>query len=109
MKFLSLLPVLALLASALPNAKHPKGESPVSHSTCLAAPIDSSILSSLAAQLSPNATLLLPTSPLMHNTHLRWQAYAKPTYSFLVEVVTEEDVIATVPSPVSPPRKPPKH
>lgn len=107
MKFISLLPALALVASALPSAKAPDWEPPVPPFTCLAAPVAPSLLSSLAAQLSPNATLLLPTSPLMHNTHLRWQAYAKPTYSVLIEVANEEDVVATVPSlfPASSPLK----
>lgn len=106
MKFLPLLPAIALVASALPSAKAPDWDPPVIPSTCLAAPLPPCLLSSLAAQLSPNATLRLPTSPLMHNTHLRWQAYAKPSYSFLVEVVTEEDVATTVRYPPSP-RKPP--
>ncbi|KAK0746969.1 hypothetical protein B0T18DRAFT_489395 [Schizothecium vesticola] len=96
MKFLPLLPSLALLASALSPYKAPNWDPHVHLSTCLSTPLPPFFLSRLAALLSPNATLLLPSSPVMQTTHLRWQAYAKPTYSLLVEVATEQDVVATL-------------
>lgn len=92
MKFL---PLLSAIAGCLGSAHPPD--------TCLAAPLSPSLVSRLAAVLSPSATIVLPSSPLMQTTHLRWQAYAKPTYSLVVEVATEQDVVATVPPPPPPP------
>lgn len=52
--------------------------------------------SELRTQLSTNASLILPTDPLMDEASIRWQAYQRPTYSAVVEVAIEEDVQVTV-------------
>ncbi|PVH70236.1 FAD-binding domain-containing protein [Cadophora sp. DSE1049] len=56
----------------------------------------SNIFSELDAQLSPNASIILPADPLFQTAGARWQAYSRPTYSAVVEVAVEEDVQKTV-------------
>lgn len=56
----------------------------------------SDIFSELGAQLSPNASIILPADPLFQIAGARWQAYSSPTYSAVVEVAVEEDVQKTV-------------
>jgi hypothetical protein len=56
----------------------------------------SDIFSELGAQLSPNASIILPADPLFQTTGARWQAYSSPTYSAVVKVAVEEDVQKTV-------------
>jgi len=50
----------------------------------------------LRPQLSPGASLVVPSDPLFADASMRWQAYLRPTYSAVVEVATEADVQAVV-------------
>ncbi|KAK1832578.1 FAD-binding domain-containing protein [Podospora conica] len=96
MKFLPLLCVVASLAWARPSTRY--WDYHVDHhSICLSTTRSAAALfSHLAAKLSPNATILLPSNPDMRTTHQRWQAHAQPTYAAVVEVATEDDVVTTV-------------
>lgn len=110
MKFLQLLLLLvASLATALPSPRQGDWDwdddfdyDDFERDFCYAYGIYISRFTNLARTLSRNATIVLPDSPLMQTMHLRWQAYAKPTYSAVVEVTTEEDVIHTVSVPPPP-------
>ncbi|KAK4185322.1 FAD-binding domain-containing protein, partial [Podospora australis] len=57
---------------------------------------DTDTLTKLSSLLSRNASIILPSNPRFTTVHQRWQAYSKPTYSAVVEVATEEDVVVTV-------------
>ena len=110
MKFFQLLLLLvASLVTALPYSR--QGDwgwddefdyDGFERDSCYAYGIHLSRFANLARKLSRNATIVLPDNPLMRTTHLRWQAYAEPTYSAVVEVTTEEDVVHTVHFPLLP-------
>jgi hypothetical protein len=54
--------------------------------------------STLGPQLSPGAAIYTKSDSLFHNESLRWTAYSAPTFQAVVEVATEEDIVASVSS-----------
>lgn len=74
----------AILFQLLGHCCHLQAKNPVDQ--------NSAIFSELAADLSSDAVIVSPRA----TEHQRWQAYASPTYSVVVEVAVEEDVQRTV-------------
>jgi hypothetical protein len=54
------------------------------------------IFSVLQAQLSPNASIILPGNPQIQTAATFWDAYSAPSFQAIVEVTNEEDVQNTV-------------
>lgn len=52
--------------------------------------------SELAAMLSPEAELFVPSDPDYGNASIRWSTFDEPTFRAYVEVATEQDIQETV-------------
>jgi hypothetical protein len=57
---------------------------------------EDNIFSVLQAQLSPNASIILPNNPQIQTAAEFWDAYSEPSFQAIVEVTNEEDVQKTV-------------
>lgn len=55
-----------------------------------------SIVQELGAELSPDASIILQDDAAFRDLNKRWQAYATPQFSAVVDVRSEEDVQKTV-------------
>jgi FAD/FMN-containing dehydrogenase len=54
------------------------------------------VRSELGPKLSPNASIYGPTSPEFGISAARWQLFSSPNMSIVVDVHTEDDVVATI-------------
>ncbi|KAH7115005.1 hypothetical protein B0J11DRAFT_444774 [Dendryphion nanum] len=66
------------------------------HLVAAALPAPNQVRSELGPNLSPNAAIYDPTSPEFGSSTTRWQQFASPNVSIVVNVHTEDDIVATI-------------